>query len=172
MRHPMIDDCRRHRELFQRLLQDSQPATELTPHDGVLAMSFMDGSTRVLDVRAEMLGGEFVFEALEPITIHFCEEESNHGVAHDPVDETIDDLPENGLSAQLFEQAGCHDSYLHALRQLGRFLNRIYSVVAAQAFARIFVGRIEQLRLFPLDLRAARVPHFGKSVTERDTGRG
>src|SRR5688572_9237225 len=165
MRDPVFYDVFRDVELRQCLLQQHQAPTKLAPHDGVPLVRLLDRSTRIHDVRTEVLRGELVLQLLEAILAHAGEEKADHGVCNDAVDEAINDGTEHRLAPELLEQTGWHALYLHALSQVSSFF-------ASYTFSGIFAGGIQELRLLPLHLCAGVVAGFGQSVPEVDAGGG
>jgi hypothetical protein len=64
-------------------------------------VGLLQGTSLVLDVRAEGTRGELELQLLDPAAVGVAEEETDHEVIEDPVHEHIDDLTQ-ALRAYLF----------------------------------------------------------------------
>ena len=89
-----------HLEKFQRLFENLPPPVELAAHDRVIRMHLAERPAGILDIGAEKFRRQLVFHFLDAGTIGVAEEETDHTVGEDPIDESIDDLSELCLAAQ------------------------------------------------------------------------
>src|SRR5690606_9702755 len=82
----------------------------------------IDRASRVDDGRSEVGGRELEFHPLDALAAGLAEEEPDHDVIEDTVDETIDDGPQPGLAAQLVVHASFgHREKLAKIFPPGRF---------------------------------------------------
>ena len=81
-------------------------ASELSTHDPVRSVSFIEGASLVIDGSPEELSGELTLEAFEPGTVDLSEEIADHDVIENPPHEIVDDLFEYAGAAELFKKRG------------------------------------------------------------------
>ncbi len=105
MREPSLADGLGHAVRHEDLAQQLLPPREVATHDAVWAVRGAKRAALVDDRSAEMRGGVLVLHLAQPRLIDAGEEEPDHRVGDDPVDEVGDDRAE-ALFAELIEVAG------------------------------------------------------------------
>jgi hypothetical protein len=104
----MLLDVLGYARLFEGFFQNHQAPGELATHDRVGAVRLAERPARVFDAGAQVLGCVLVFLLLDALTARIAKEKPDHDIVEDAIDETVDDAPQRGLTAEVFEQAASH----------------------------------------------------------------
>lgn len=99
MREPALSDIARDLELSQGLFEDDQATIELSAHDPVSSVSFLHGAAPIGLTPAEVRRREARLAELEGVEVDVLEQETDHRIAHDPIDEARHDRREPFASA-------------------------------------------------------------------------
>ena len=81
-------------------------ASELSTHDPVSRVGFVQGASLVIDGSTEELSGELAFETFESGTVDLSEEIADHDVIENSPYEVVDDLFEHLGAAELVKESG------------------------------------------------------------------
>ena len=113
MLEPAVDDVVGHVVCLDGLLKNLSSTVELAAHDRVPSVDSAHPATFVIDLGAKQTRGELVLASLQPGDVDASKEEADHGVAHHPVDERVDDGAQ-GRFAEALE--GVHAPIVAPLR--------------------------------------------------------
>jgi len=89
-----------HLEKFQGLFENLPPPVELAAHDRVIRMHLAERPAGIFHLGAEKFRRQLIFHFLDASPVGVAEEETDHAVGEDPIDESIDNLSELCLAAQ------------------------------------------------------------------------
>ena len=104
MRQPRIPDERGNIVGVEGLFENLAPPGEVSAHDGMFRVCQMERAPLVLDVRAEKLGRQLVFELLKPSSVGITKKKADHAIGEYSVDESIDDGSDFFFPAQVVEE--------------------------------------------------------------------
>jgi hypothetical protein len=97
----MVADAGGHAELVQGFAQNREPALKLPIEDAMRAMRMLDRAPGVLDRRAQVLRCELVLFLFDALAARALEEEADHYVVEEAIDEAIDDASQQSFASEL-----------------------------------------------------------------------
>jgi hypothetical protein len=75
----------------------------MATHDWMLSMHFIERLAMILNLSAKETGGQLILQFFQSVFGDMTEEKTDHTILKNPIDEIVDNLPQNGLAAELLE---------------------------------------------------------------------